>query len=106
MALHGVSRQFDRQVTNLGQVYLDGLSAAILPAARAEDIAQRVGVFNRARDTHSGVVGRTLAVVTADHRWLARVARYPEVESIPLASFACTSGTLVSPRSEDVWTWR
>ncbi len=106
LALHGVSRQFDRQIANLGQVYLDGLSAAILPALRAEDSAQMVDVLNRALDTHLGVVDRTLAVVTADHRLLAHVARYPEVEPIPLASFADASGTLVSPRSAGVWTWR
>ncbi len=106
LALHGVSRQFDRQVANLGQVYLDGLSAAILPAVRAGDRAQMVDALNRALDTHLGVVDRTLAVVTADHRLLAHVARYPEVEAIPLASFAETSGTLVSLRSEGVWTWR
>ena len=106
LALHGVSRQFDRQVANLGQVYLDGLSAAILPAVRADDRAQMVDVLNRALDTHLGVVDRTLAVVAADHRLLAHVARYPEVEPIPLASLADTSGTLISARSEGVWTWR
>lgn len=106
LALHGVSRQFDRQVANLGQVYLDGLSAAILPAVRAGDTAQMDDVLNRALDTHLGVVDRTLAVVTADRRILAHVARYPEVEPIPLASFVDTAGTLVSPRSEGVWTWR
>ncbi len=106
LALHGVSRQFDRQVANLGQVYLDGLSAAILPSVRAGDREQMVEVLNRALDTHLGVVDRTLAVVTEDHRLLAHVARYPEVEPVPLASFAEASGTLVSPRSEGVWTWR
>ncbi len=106
LALHGVSRQFDRQVSDLGQVYLDGLSAAILPSVQAGDAAQMVDVLNRALDTHLGVVDRTLAVVTPDHRLLAHVARYPEVEPIPLASFADASGTLVSPRSEGVWTWR
>ncbi|MDT4809188.1 sensor histidine kinase [Achromobacter agilis] len=106
LALHGVSRQFDRQVSDLGQVYLDGLSAAILPSVQAGDAAQMVDVLNRALDTHLGVVDRTLAVVTPDRRLLAHVARYPEVEPIPLTSFIDASGTLVSPRSEGVWTWR
>ena len=106
LALHGVSRQFDRQITNLGQVYLDGLSAAILPAVRAHDAEQMVDVLNRALDTHLGVVDRTLAVVGADQRLLAHVARYPEVEPVPLVLLADTSGTLISARSEGVWTWR
>ena len=99
LALHGVSRQFDRQVRDLGQVYLDGLSAAILPAVRARDEAQMIDVLNRALDTHLGVIDRTLAVVTPDHRMVAHVARYPEVEPIPLALLTAPSGTLVSLRS-------
>lgn len=106
LALHGLSRQFDRQVANLGQVYLDGLSAAILPAVRANDGGQMTDVLNRALDTHLGVVDRTLAVVTADHRLLAHVARYPEVEPVPLEALQGASGSLVSLRSEGVWTWR
>jgi len=106
LALHGVSRQFDRQVRDLGQVYLDGLSAAILPAVRARDEAQMIDVLNRALDTHLGVIDRTLAVVTPDHRMVAHVARYPEVEPIPLALLTAPSGTLVSLRSAGVWTWR
>ena len=106
LALHGLSRQFDSQVSNLGQVYLDGLSAAILPAVRANDGAQMTEVLNRALDTHLGVVDRTLAVVTADHHLLAHVARYPEVEPVPLAILREPSGSLVSLRSEGVWTWR
>ncbi|CAB3636692.1 MAG: sensor histidine kinase [Achromobacter pulmonis] len=106
LALHGLSRQFDSQVANLGQVYLDGLSAAILPAVRANDGAQMTEVLNRALDTHLGVVDRTLAVVTADHRLLAHVARYPEVEPVPLAALHGGSGSLISLRSEGVWTWR
>ncbi|MCD0500559.1 histidine kinase [Achromobacter sp. MY14] len=106
LALHGVSRQFDRQIANLGQVYLDGLSAAILPAVRAADSQHMVDVLNRALDTHLGVVDRTLAVVTPDQHLLAHVARYPNVESVPLEALAAPSGTLISPRSNGVWTWR
>lgn len=106
LALHGLSRQFDTQISNLGQVYLDGLSAAILPAVRAGDGEQMTEVLNRALDTHLGVVDRTLAVVAADGRMLAHVARYPEVEPVPLALLRETPGSRVSLRSEGVWTWR
>lgn len=106
LALHGVSRQFDRQISALGQVYLDGLSAAILPAVRAGDQAQMLEVLNRALDTHIGVVDRTLAVVSADGTMMAHVARYPEVGPIPPAQARTESGSLLGPRSEGVWTWR
>ncbi|OZI38737.1 histidine kinase [Bordetella genomosp. 5] len=106
LALHGLSRQFDRQITNLGQVYLDGLSAAILPAVRANDEAQMVDVLNRALDTHLGVVDRTLAVVSPAGRLVAHVARYPDVEPIPVERIATPAGTVVSLREDGVWTWR
>ncbi|MFJ1301858.1 sensor histidine kinase [Pseudomonadota bacterium AL_CKDN230030165-1A_HGKHYDSX7] len=106
LALHGLSRQFDRQITNLGQVYLDGLSAAILPAVRANDEAQMVDVLNRALDTHLGVVDRTLAVVSPAGQLVAHVARYPDVEPVPMDRLATAAGTVVSLREDGVWTWR
>lgn len=106
LALHGLSRQFDRQIDNLGQVYLDGLSAAVLPAVLANDANQMVEVLNRALDTHLGVVDRTLAVVAPGQRVLAHVARYPEVEPVPLASIAQPAGALLGAGANGVWTWR
>ncbi|OZI40417.1 histidine kinase [Bordetella genomosp. 1] len=106
LALHGVSRQFDRQISNLGQVYLDGLSAAILPAVKEGDETLMIEVLNRALDTHLGVVDRTLAVVGPDDRLVAHVARYPEVEPVPLERIATQSGTMISLREDGVWTWR
>lgn len=106
LALHGVSRQFDRQIADMGQVYLDGLSAAVLPAVRAGDREQMADVLNRALDTHIGVVDRTLAVAAADGTLLAHVSRYPNVEPLPLDLASRSSGNLFSSRSAGVWTWR
>lgn len=108
LSLHGLSRQFERQVADLGQVYLDGLSAAILPAVRAGNTVQMLDVLNRALDTHVGIVDRTLAIIGPDKRPIAHVARYPEVEDIPLnAQLALNhSGTYLNEMAQGVWTWR
>lgn len=108
LALHGLSRQFDKQIADMGQVYLDGLSAAVLPAVRADDRGQIAEVLERALDTHVGVVDRTLAVVGNDGQALGLVARYPEVESIPYAATlaAASGGALLSEHADGVWTWR
>jgi len=108
LSLHGLSRQFERQVSNLGQVYLDGLSAAVLPAVRAGDRAQMLEVLNRALDTQVGIVDRTLAIIGAQGQLIAHVARYAEVEAIPLEAQLArsSSGTYLSAVSNGVWTWR
>ena len=108
LSLHGLSRQFERQIADLGQVYLDGLSAAVLPAVRAGDQAQMLEVLNRALDTQVGIIDRTLAIIDAQGKLVAHVARYDEVEAIPLKARLArsTSGTYLSTVSNGVWTWR
>lgn len=108
LSLHGLSRQFERQISDLGQVYLDGLSAAVLPAVRAGDQTQMLEVLNRALDTQVGIIDRTLAIIDAQGRLVAHVARYDEVEAIPLKARLArsASGTYLSTVSNGVWTWR
>lgn len=108
LALHGLSRQFDRQIADMGQVYLDGLSAAVLPSVRAGDRGQIAEVLERALDTHVGVVDRTLAVIDRHGATLGHVARYAEVESLPYAATLGTAngGTVPGTQADGVWTWR
>ncbi|VGO10893.1 Sensor histidine kinase [plant metagenome] len=107
LSLHGLSRQLDRQIEDMGQVYLDGLSAAVLPAVRARHPGQITEALNRALDTHVGVVDRTLAVFDGAGELLASVSRYPEVEPIPLDLLARqATGTLLSQTATGAWTWR
>ncbi len=108
LSLHGLSRQFERQVADLGQVYLDGLSAAVLPAVRNNNRAQMQEVLNRALDTQVGIVDRTLAILDSNGHRVAYVARYPEVEDIPLEPQLALrhSGTYLNEMSHGVWTWR
>lgn len=108
LSLHGLSRQFDRQIDDLGQVYLDGLASAVLPAVREGDRAQLFEVLNRALDTHVGVVDRALAVVAENGEVLARVSRYDDVEDIPFHSTVALAphGTRLELHANGVWAWR
>ncbi|WP_454691410.1 ATP-binding protein [Achromobacter aloeverae] len=108
LSLHGLSRQFDRQIDDLGQVYLDGLASAVLPAVREGDRKQIHDVLNRALDTHVGVVDRTLAILAENGDVLAHVSRYDEVEDIPFHSTVAmaASGTRFELHANGVWAWR
>ena len=72
VALHATNHQADRQVEQLGQVYLDGLAASIragLETGDAADVAER---FARAFGEQRGVAERALFAFGPDGRLLAR----------------------------------
>lgn len=55
-----MSRQAEQQAETLGHVYLDGLSAAMLPHVRNGDDAAVRSVLEQALEFHEGVVDRRL----------------------------------------------
>jgi len=108
LAIHGMSRQVERHIADLGQVYLDGLSAAVLPAARTGDIGQMREAFNRALDTHIGVVDRALAIIDTHGAPAVQVARPVEAGPLPIAQTVALapSGTQPAASGASIWTWR
>ncbi|RYF58872.1 MAG: hypothetical protein EOO27_11125 [Comamonadaceae bacterium] len=108
LALHGATRQFDRQITDLGQVYLDGLSAALMPAVASGGREEIEAVLNRALDTHVGVIDRTLALVSLQGKVTAMVVRSPDNDPLPdTATLMDGPGnTLMGAGGNSVWTWR
>jgi signal transduction histidine kinase len=71
VVLAGMGRQLDREAERLGRVYLDGLSAAVLPALRAGDAAALSAVLDRALGFQDGVQERRILVAAPDGRLLA-----------------------------------
>ena len=65
-AMFFMARQSDRQIETLGQVYLDGLSAAISSYAASGDESGIQAALERALAYQEGVVDRQLVFVTAD----------------------------------------
>lgn len=64
-AIFFMARQSDRQIETLGQVYLDGLSAAISPYAASREESGIRAALERALAFQEGVVDRRLVFVTA-----------------------------------------
>ncbi len=61
-----MSRQAERQAETLGHVYLDGLSAAVLPHVRSGDDESVRSVLEQALEFHEGVVDRRLVFLDND----------------------------------------
>ncbi|MGG5890668.1 sensor histidine kinase [Falsiroseomonas sp. HC035] len=72
VALQVTNRQADRQLQQVGQVYLDGLVASVRPGLQAGDAAYISARFARAFGEQYGVVERALFAYAADGRLLAR----------------------------------
>ena len=66
LAIQVSSNQFERQMERIGQVYLDGLSAALVPAAASGDGAAMTGTLRQALTVHVGVEDRRLVVLDAE----------------------------------------
>jgi signal transduction histidine kinase len=78
VVLVGMGRQLDRGAERLGRVYLDGLSAAVLPALRSDDRDLLAAVLDRALGFQDGVQERRIVVKAADGRVLASVGDGPD----------------------------
>lgn len=64
LALRLAGHRMDREAERLGRVYLDGLSAAVLPAIRAGDGTALEAALARALGFHEGIQERRLVVGT------------------------------------------
>lgn len=105
-AIFFMGRQSDRQVETLGQVYLDGLSAAVLPHAARYDDAEVKATLERALAFHEGIVDRRLAFVPPAGVPLEAVRGNMSAERpIPSEIGLSPDGFL---RADDgtIWIWR
>lgn len=104
-AIYFMGRQSDRQIETLGEVYLDGLSAALLPNAAPPDEARLRAALETALAFHEGIVDRRLAFIAAgieiqasrddgDGDWSLPA----EVRRSPQGSMQGSDGT--------IWIWR
>ena len=106
-AIFFMGRQADRQVETLGHVYLDGLSAALLPHVTSNDTDRIRATLQQALEFHEGVVDRRLTFL--DERDGQRIeASRPgisEDEQLPQEVRASATGF---SRSDDgtIWIWR
>lgn len=105
-AMFFMAQQFDRQAQTLGVVYLDGLSAALLPYVQDSDAVGVEATLRQALDFHESIVDRRLAYVDDGSLGAIKVSRagLPD-EPLPAATHTGASGFT---RAVDgtIWIWR
>ncbi len=74
-AMYFMAREVEQTTQTLGKVYLDGLTAAVLPYLRARDPSGAQAVLEQALLVQEGVVERQLIVLDRDGRVLAQAGR-------------------------------
>lgn len=105
-AIFFMARQSDRQIETLGQVYLDGLSAAISPYAARRDESGIQAALERALSFQEGIVDRRLVFVSEEGAVIeAAHDEVPPEQAVPADIQQSAEGFL---RGDDgtIWIWR
>lgn len=107
IALRLAGDRMDLEAQRLGRVYLDGLSAAVLPAVRAGDRRALDEALERATGFYEGVRERGLVVGTAEGERISAAGIGPEPGWLaPFLRGDRGSAWEVSPDGEAVWAQR
>lgn len=106
MAIFFLSHQAERQIETLGQVYLDGLSAALLPHVREGNQAGVLAVLKQALQFHEGVIDRRLVFLDPDHHLVAEARRDQAGSDLPSDLGKEGSGAFLSETDHSLWIWR
>lgn len=107
IATRGLTRQIEQQLDHMGQIYLDGLSAALLPSAIQRDAGGIDRALDEALRMHHGLVDRRLVVLTPTGQTLARADRdgLPVVD-LPDALRPQDRGEKLDSEDGSYWVWR
>ncbi len=110
VAIRSSASQLEAQMERIGQVYLDGLAAALMPALAQNDVTAMTDVLQRALAVHVGIKDRRLAVIDAGGRLIAQAQREDTgggdgpAWQPPAALQA--GGADMSVDDGSVWVWR
>lgn len=107
IAVQGLTRQVERQLDRMGQIYLDGLAAALLPPAIRGDQAGIDRALDEALRMHQGLVDRRLFLVNGAGKVLARADRpgLPDT-ALPEGVTHTPRGNLLDEDDGSYWIWR
>lgn len=107
IAVQGLQQQVERQIERTGEIYLDGLAAALLPPVMAQDAAGIERALDEALRMHQGLVDRRLFLLDPAGRPLARADRagLPDVP-LPEAIPQRARGNKIDTQDGSYWVWR
>ncbi len=107
IATRSLSAQVEVQLERLGQVYLDGLSASLMPSVLNRDMVGVERALDEALRVFEGLEERRLFLLTADRRIVARADRDGLGEgSLPPAVLEQAQGYLLDAAEGSYWVWR
>ncbi len=107
IALQGLTRQVERQLDRMGQIYLDGLAAALLPPVIRNDSEGISRALDEALRIHQGLVDRRLMLVNGQGQIVARADRAglpPKV--LPEVAVQQARGEWLDDDEGSYWVWR
>lgn len=104
VALQVTNRQADRQLAQLGQVYMDGLAASIRVGLEARDTDYIAGRFAQAFGEQRGVAERALFAFAPDGRLIARHG--DATLAVPDAALAAAQGWRMDAGAGLAWAGR
>lgn len=108
IAVFSLSRQYELLTERVGQVYLDGLSAAVLQPYLANDHEGIRSALQQSLNFYLGIVDRQLALIDQDAGIIAHISG-PNLEAPtppPDAVFQGSKGYAYEPESRSIWIWR
>ncbi len=107
IATRSLSAQIEAQLDQMGQVYLDGLAASVMPSVLNRDAAGIQLALDESLRVFDGVQERRLFMLDADHRIVARADREGLVGGgLPSAVLAQGSGDILDEAAKSYWVWR
>lgn len=107
IAMQSLSRQVEGQLDRMGQIYLDGLAAALLPSVIRQDAAGIDRALDEALRMHQGLLDRRLFLLDAQGRVLARADRAGLGEAVlPTTAQQHPLGHELDAKDGSYWVWR
>lgn len=108
IAVFSLSRQYEQLTERVGQVYLDGLSASVLPHYQRNDAEGVHRAMSQSLDVYLGIVDRQLALIDRHAGIVAHVSGPNLVATTPPpeAAFKTPKGYFYEPDSQSIWVWR
>ncbi len=108
ISIFSLSKQYEQLTERVGQVYLDGLSASVLPAYRQNDLEGVNLALRQSLDFYLGIVDRQLTLIDKDTGIIAHVSG-PNLEATtppPDDIFRAPKGYAYELESQSMWVWR
>lgn len=107
IATRSLSAQIEVQLERMGQVYLDGLTASLMPSVLEGDVAGIERALHEALRVFEGLEERRLFVLGPDRRIVARAERQgSESDDLPLPVRQQASGYILDAADASYWVWR